>query len=151
MTIAPIAGIHSTRIEREFLAYSARISAAPVDAEKPIDCHPALERDFGLRDRAKPFLYNQISSFSLAPPVAALRRLLPESFWPVNEVARMTVPTLFVAGERDDIFSPDLIREAASRMRGAEVREIPLAGHSAYFETPDEWNKVVHDFIKAHC
>jgi len=152
-----IAGIHSPRIEREFRDYSARVDAAAVEAEaaaagalKAIDSHPALERDFGRRDRAKAFLYNQISSVSLAPPVAALRRQLPNAFWPAAEVARMQVPTLFIVGERDDIFSPDLIREAASQVTGALVREIPSAGHSPYFEAPDPWNEVVHGFISEH-
>ena len=149
-----IAGIHSSRIEREFRAYSARVSASVtgnvLGASNAIDRHPALERDFGTREPAKAFLYNQISSISLAPPVAALRRQLPESFWPPKEVAALTVPTLFVVGERDDIFSPDLIREAASLMREATVAEIALAGHSPYFERPQEWNKIVHQFIEAH-
>ena len=159
-----IAGIHTSRIEREFRAYSARMSASvtgtaatgfameasALGATNAIDRHPALERDFGTREPAKAFLYNQISSISLAPPVAALRRQLPESFWPPEEVAALTVPTLFVVGERDDIFSPDLIREAASLMRGATVAEIALAGHSPYFERPEEWNRVVHQFIEAH-
>ena len=150
-----IAGIHSDRIEREFRDHSARVASAAAqagtsDTANAIDCHPALGRDFGIRDRAKAFLYNQISSVSLAPPVAALMRQLPKSFWSSNDVARMMVPTLFVVGERDDIFPPDLIREAASRVAGATVREIPVAGHSPYFETPDEWNAIVHDFIRLH-
>ena len=144
-----IAGIRSPRIEREFREYSARVATAA--APNAIDCHPALEREFGRRDRAKAFLYHQISGVSLAPPVATLRRQLPESFWPADEIARMTVPTLFVVGERDDIFPPDLIREAASRVPGATVREIPVAGHSPYFETPDQWNEIVHGFINVHA
>lgn len=150
-----IAGIHSPRIEREFRDYSTRVADAAADAAaagriNPIDRHPALAHDFGRRDRAKAFLYNQISSVSPAPPVAALRRQLPNSFWPVDDVARLAVPTLFVVGERDDIFPPDLIREAASQIPGAVTEEIPLAGHSPYFETPDRWNEIVHGFITAN-
>jgi 2-succinyl-6-hydroxy-2,4-cyclohexadiene-1-carboxylate synthase len=150
-----IAGIHTSRLERDFREYSTRVAAVAAQAAaagtgNSIECHPALERNFGKRDRAKAFLYNQISSVSLAPPVAALRRQLPDTFWPADEVAQMRVPTLFVVGEHDAIFSPELIREAASQVPDATVREMPRAGHSPYFETPDAWNAVVHDFIQAH-
>ena len=150
-----IAGIHSPAIEREFRDYSTRVATAAAEAAaagktNAIDRHPALAHDFGMHDRAKAFLYNQISSVSLAPPVAALRRQLPGAFWPEDEVSRLMVPTLFVVGERDDIFSPALIREAASHIRGAVVQEIPLAGHSPYFETPEKWNQIVHAFVTAN-
>ena len=149
------AGIHSERIERQFRDHSARVANSAVSAgtsttANAIDCHPALGREFGTRDRAKAFLYNQISSLSLAPPIASLTRQLTESFWPSSDVAQMTIPTLFVFGEHDEIFSPDLIRETASRVAGATVREIPSAGHSPYFETPDAWNEIVNEFIRLH-
>ncbi|MEO8103958.1 MAG: alpha/beta hydrolase [Betaproteobacteria bacterium] len=150
-----IAGIHSERIEREFRAYVARLATAvaqagSADMANAIDRHPALERDFGTRDRAKAFLYRQISATSLSPPVVALRHLLPESFWPDGEVAGLSVPTLFIVGEYDDIFSPGLIREAASCVPGATVRVIASAGHSPYFETPAAWNVIVQGFIASH-
>ena len=145
-----IGGIHSERIEREYREYSARLDAMPVPTVKPLDRHPALAHDLATRDRARAFLYNQISSVSVAPPIETLRRQLPKSYWPAAQVAQMKVPTLFIVGEQDDIFSPDLIREAASLVPGSVVHEIPVAGHSPYFETPDEWNRVVHEFIKAN-
>jgi pimeloyl-ACP methyl ester carboxylesterase len=145
-----IGGIHSVNIERYYRDYTARLSAVPAEEIKPLDRHPALAADLGTRDRARAFLYNQISSTSLAPPIETLRRQLPESFWPAKAVAQMKVPTLFIVGEQDDIFSPAIIREAAAKVAGSVVREIPVAGHSPYFETPDVWNKIVHEFIGAH-
>jgi len=150
-----VAGIHSGRIEGAFREHAARAASASMQQQAapiatPFDYHPALWSGFSARNSAQAFLYNQISSVSPAPPVATLSRQLPQSFWPSDELARMAIPTLFVVGEHDDIFPPALIREAASQITGATVREIPLAGHSPYFETPDEWNRTVRDFIKLH-
>ena len=142
-----IGGIHTPRIERDYRAYTERLEKMPMPATRALDSHPALEKTFGLRDRAQAFLYNQISATSLAPPVEQLRRQLPASFWPVEQVNSIGVPSLFIVGSNDDIFSPEIIREAASQVPGSIVIEIPGAGHSPYFEMPDEWNKVVHDFI----
>ncbi len=145
-----IGGIHTERIAREYGEYSARVAAIPLDAVKPLDEHPALASDLGSRDRARAFLYNQISSISLAAPVESIRRQLPVTFWPAEQLSRMKVPTLFIVGERDGIFSPDMIREAAAKVPGSVVKQIPVAGHSPYFETPDAWNQLVHEFVKAH-
>ncbi|MEP7155959.1 MAG: alpha/beta hydrolase [Betaproteobacteria bacterium] len=148
-----IGGIHTALVEREYLAYSARLQAMPDQPLKLLDRHPALESQFGRRgvtERAKAFLYNQISSTSLAPPVEQLRRQLPQSFWPAESVNAIKVPTLFIVGSNDDIFSPEVIRDAAMQVPGAVVREIAGAGHSPYFETPDTWNALVQEFIAAH-
>ena len=142
-----IAGIPSERIEREFREYQLR---AALTQARPLHHHPALAADFGERNRAQAFLYNQISSVSLAPPVEALRRQLDNSFWPIDEVRRIKMPVLFIVGQNDTIFSPDLIRAAAAEVPGSTVKEIASAGHSPYFETPDAWNEVVHAFIHAH-
>ncbi len=63
-------------------------------------------------------------------------------------LATVRVPVLFVVGSEDRIFPPAVIREAATALPRAEVVEIPHAGHSPYYEQPEEWNRVVLDFLR---
>jgi pimeloyl-ACP methyl ester carboxylesterase len=60
----------------------------------------------------------------------------------------MKTPTLFIVGEKDSIFPPAMIRQAAELISHAQVVEIPEADHSPYFETPERWNEVVIGFVE---
>ena len=57
------------------------------------------------------------------------------------------MPVQFMVGQHDMITSPEMIREAQSLIPGAHFHELRGAGHSAYFEKPDEWNEVVLRFL----
>jgi pimeloyl-ACP methyl ester carboxylesterase len=59
----------------------------------------------------------------------------------------LNVPTLLIVGEHDPIFPPAVIRSVAAELRGAQVTELPGAGHSPYFETPDAWNEAIIAFL----
>ena len=62
-------------------------------------------------------------------------------------VAALGVPVLFVAGTHDRLFPADALRRSARLIAGAEFVEIHDAGHSPYFEQPDQWNEAVLDFL----
>ena len=64
-----------------------------------------------------------------------------------TRASEIGTPLLFVVGEHDMITSPEMIREAQGLIAGSAFYEVKGAGHSAYFEAPDEWNRVVLDFI----
>jgi pimeloyl-ACP methyl ester carboxylesterase len=59
-------------------------------------------------------------------------------------------PTLLVTGDADLYAPPPIIELFASRIKGSEVEIIPEAGHSAYWEKPDLFNRVVLDFLRKH-
>lgn len=63
---------------------------------------------------------------------------------------RISVPTLLITGDADLYAPPPLLRMFTSRIRGAQSLVIPEAGHSAYWEKPDVFNKAVLDFLKKH-
>jgi len=63
-----------------------------------------------------------------------------------DDLAAHAIPTLFIVGSEDEIFSPATIADAAARVPGARVEQIEGAGHSPYFEQPDAWNALVLDF-----
>ncbi len=64
-----------------------------------------------------------------------------------NAIPRITVPSLLIWGTRDsavDLRSAEQLRRA---LRGSELRLIEGAGHLPFEETPDEFNRLVLDFV----
>ena len=57
------------------------------------------------------------------------------------------MPTLFLWGERDQLFPPEALREAAELVPGAVLESFPGIGHSTYFEDPERFNAVVSEFV----
>jgi 3-oxoadipate enol-lactonase len=107
----------------------------------------ALAPDFPRRDPARSFLFERIAA--LNPPLdpafvgalIALRHEVPDG--------RLTMPIIFIAGERDQLFPPDMIRRARARLPGADLVIVPEAGHSVYFERPEELNVTLAAFLGA--
>jgi pimeloyl-ACP methyl ester carboxylesterase len=59
-------------------------------------------------------------------------------------------PTLLITGESDLYVPPSLLRMQASHMPHAEVRTIPEAGHSPYWEQPRAFNRMLLRFLARH-
>jgi pimeloyl-ACP methyl ester carboxylesterase len=96
----------------------------------------------GDREPAKAFLYAQISSFNR--PIDLQTLLAREEPAGIDDLA---LPVRMVVTDGDQLFPAAALRSVAPRYR-AEVVEISGAGHSAYFEKPDEFNAVVDAFLK---
>lgn len=62
----------------------------------------------------------------------------------------LRVPTLMVSGDADLLSPPALMGLMAARVPDCRLATIPEAGHSAYWERPTEWNRLVLDFLKQH-
>jgi len=105
------------------------------------------------REPAMAFLYDQVSAHNTAfEPAVHFPRMLDEAGRILPErLAGWTIPTLMVAGERDQLFSPSLLRRVAAHIPGCQVVEFAGAGHSTYFEQPEEFNRVVGEFVAKHA
>ncbi|MCH7960451.1 MAG: alpha/beta fold hydrolase [Candidatus Hydrogenedentes bacterium] len=143
-----IGGLYTPKIEADFDEYIRAMQSAPIPDAVPIGPHPALGEDVVKRDLAQAFLYSQIGSVAKPPP-ANVGFSLRATKYPHDALAKVNIPTLFIVGEHDPIFPPSTIREASSLIAASRVVEIPGAGHSPYFETPDAWNRVVLEFLGA--
>ncbi len=64
-----------------------------------------------------------------------------------RRLAALDVPVLFLAAEHDAIMPPQIMHLAQRLVRGSQFDVIPAAGHSAYFERPDEFNERVLRFL----
>ena len=66
------------------------------------------------------------------------------SLW--EELSRIEVPTLFLAGEEDRKFQA-IAAEMAQRIPNARSEAIPEAGHSAHLEAPEAFGSLFAKFL----
>lgn len=71
--------------------------------------------------------------------------------WDVAPLAErlpfLDLPVLFLTGARDATVPPRVSREAAARMRTAEVREVPGYGHLLHEEAPEVVAEAIASFL----
>lgn len=109
----------------------------------------AISPAFRGRSPVGAFLYEQI--FALNPPrEQALGRGTPMNRLSVTaeQAAALKIPVLFVEGADDVLIPPDVIRAAQAMIPGARLEMVADAGHSVYFERPDEFNRILDAFLK---
>jgi pimeloyl-ACP methyl ester carboxylesterase len=63
---------------------------------------------------------------------------------------QMKVPTLLVTGDADLYTPPAVLKMFAAAIPNNEIAVIAEAGHSVYWEQPDEFNRLVLAFLKKH-
>jgi pimeloyl-ACP methyl ester carboxylesterase len=108
----------------------------------------ALARDFLQRDPVRSFLYERIGALN---PPATLPAVLPKLAAMRVDPAQLggfRVPTLVLVGTDDAFFSVDGLREVAGVIPGARFVVMQGAGHSAYFEQPEQFNPIVQTFLE---
>ena len=62
----------------------------------------------------------------------------------------LQVPTLLLTGDADLYAPPAVMRLFVARIKGSESVIVPEAGHSAYWEQPEIFNRAVLEFIRKH-
>jgi len=120
----------------------------PRGGTRPLGVHPAVGERLPEIDPARAYLYQALGTFGRRPSDDELARLLAETTYDPDALGMLEVPTLFICASRDPLMSPELIRDAATRLPQATVVELSDRGHSPYFEDPDAWNAVVGDFLR---
>ena len=62
----------------------------------------------------------------------------------------MEVPVMALLGGADLLSPPALMRLLAAHIPQCQVVSVPEAGHAAFWEQPEEWNRLVLEFIGQH-
>lgn len=111
--------------------------------------HPACGERMASEQPAKHFLYQEIAALNPTPWSPARQ---PGGFARVppiqpQQLQCFTVPTQFVIGAEDAVIPAQLLERAAAAVPGARVQSVSQAGHSVYFERPDQFNALVGDFL----
>ena len=81
---------------------------------------------------------------STAQPQSVRNRIM------TSVLENIKVPVLLITGDADLLAPPPLLRFVAARMKNSESVIIPEAGHSAYWEQPEIFNRAVLEFIRRH-
>ena len=66
-----------------------------------------------------------------------------------SEVAKIAIPTLVVCGDDDKMTPPELSRFIAGSIPGAKLALIEGAGHYVMREKPEEFNRVLAEFVRS--
>ena len=65
-------------------------------------------------------------------------------------IEKIRVPTRIIAGEEDNVYSPELARAMASRISGADLVMMKRTGHLANLERPERFNEILLEFLLRH-
>jgi 3-oxoadipate enol-lactonase len=66
----------------------------------------------------------------------------------VDNVVQKRVPTLLIVGEEDALAPPKVMEVMARRIPQSRLIRVAGAGHSAYFEKPAEFNRILGGFLR---
>jgi len=113
--------------------------------------HPAPGARMAREQPAMEHLYRAIDALSLTLDKQALRmRLMATLTRPVEALRTLNVPTLWLTGAEDCVYPPFVSELLAAKMPRALLASVKDAGHSAYFERPAVFNRVVGEFLEAN-
>jgi pimeloyl-ACP methyl ester carboxylesterase len=62
----------------------------------------------------------------------------------------VSIPTLLLTGDADLYSRPSVLRLFAARIKSSTTTIVTEAGHSAYWEQPEQFNAAVLGFLKKH-
>lgn len=96
------------------------------------------------------FLYRQIRGINPKRPrdfLAPTGRMVNYRGSTASRLRESGIPILWVVGARDRVIPAELIRISHDLTPGSRFVEVPDAGHSSYFERPEQWNDAVLTFV----
>jgi 3-oxoadipate enol-lactonase len=128
-------------------AHFRDFATKPPAASDRLGAHAALSPAFVTRDPARAFLYQQLNTFH-TPPMADIVTAIMSTRLAHADLDALGIPILMITGSADDLFPAPLIVDNAARLRNATLVEIADAGHSPYFERPDEYNDALLRFLE---
>ena len=102
----------------------------------------------------------QASHAALDALIDSISRLHKESYLKTLEASvtqdraapmeRLRVPTLVITSEHDRLYPPPVARARGAGIPGAELVEIPGAGHLSNLEQPERFNAALSAFLGRH-
>lgn len=93
-------------------------------------------------------LYEQLAAFNTGFDPAWRTRLSgPGISLSSDSFDGYDTPTLFVVGEHDLFFPPEMVHEVATYVPSATVHDFTGTGHSPYWEAPERFNGLLADWL----
>jgi pimeloyl-ACP methyl ester carboxylesterase len=129
----------------EYTRLRERVVSAPIRG-LPLELRE-LGPSYRTRDPEGVEAWLEVAHAAGEPAVSARQRMHVEISLPMLKGLR--VPTLLVAGGADLLAPPELMRRIAAHIPTQQVVTLGEAGHCVHWEQPDEWNRLVLDFLRA--
>lgn len=113
--------------------------------------HPACGERLAQEQPALHFLYWQIAALNPTPwsPANAPGGMLRVPAVTAADLQTLQAPALYLIGDEDIVWPPAALELAAAATPGARSVRVARAGHSVYFERPEEFNRIVDGFLVA--
>jgi 3-oxoadipate enol-lactonase len=125
-------------------AIDQRVASSRATREIGPDFLGLLAPAFPRREPARTLLYSQIGRLNPKRPAGPTQAKIGR-----DDLARLQVPALFVAGEYDHLAPPDVLEALAGIVPNGRFVLIPDTAHSAHYERPDEFNRILREFLDA--
>lgn len=111
--------------------------------------HPGAGMRMAEEQQHLHFLFQEIDSLNIHVDKEKIKSALINSrSLPVEQFAKLLIPTLFISGEEDVVVNPKALSILAKLIPNSKLHSAPKAGHSVYFERAEIFNSLVRDFIK---
>lgn len=140
---------HPTRVKK-LVAYGANINPAGLQNHF-LDYLRTVTPEKMQRDNGSDFL--ALSAHPEKLPIIAekIRKMwLVEPQFTQAQLAGISVPTLIVDGQQEELIRPDHAPEIAAAIPKSKLIMLPNVGHYGTFKTPQQWNETVANFLKSN-
>lgn len=87
---------------------------------------------------------------SSRPPEARAEAQPLKNRLTLSLLEKIDAPALLISGGADMFAPPAVMQQFADRIKGSKLIAIPDAGHSAYWETPEQFNRAILRFLRQH-
>jgi pimeloyl-ACP methyl ester carboxylesterase len=109
---------------------------------------PACGERMAREQPALHYLYGQISTINVPSPLGDINvRLQQYRTTTADDLKRLDLPVLCMAGAEDILQPPDSVEVLASLIPGAQFTRVPETGHSVYWERAARFNQLVDDLL----
>ena len=113
--------------------------------------NPALAADFSEKNITAAILYAQISGFNNIENSVIPKNIAAADIGINTDlIGGYNLPTLFISGDLDVLFPAAFIEGLSARVPDAEFTNLGQVGHSSYFESPVEFNRVLRSFLEKY-
>ena len=140
-----VGGLWTDELTQHFANWARSSAGFATDV---LGVHSALGPTFCAAEPARAFLYQEINTF-YTPPMAEIGKALMGSHVTHADLDATGAPVQLITSDEDALFPAPLVIDSVKRLHDSRIVEITPAGHSAYFEKPDNYNRAVLEFTAA--
>jgi pimeloyl-ACP methyl ester carboxylesterase len=130
-----------------FLELESRLAPSP-----QFDALPVELRELGPSYRASDpeGTKRWLEIYRASQPAQPFPRRRPKNQLTLSALEAIATPTLLITGDADLYAPPPVQEQFRARIKNSESIVIPEAGHSAYWERPDQFNRSIISFLERH-